>query len=79
MTVRHVRASGPDCWEPDVRTAMTRWTRPFNFLGWPAIAIGGLQIAGPDRDKVLGAALELEAHGLAIRASLLSPVATRED
>ena len=43
---------------------MTAWTRPFNFLGWPAIAIGGLQIAGPDRDKVLAAALELEARGV---------------
>jgi len=38
-----------DCWELDVRTAMTRWTRPFNLLGWPAIAVGGLQIAGRDR------------------------------
>jgi Asp-tRNA(Asn)/Glu-tRNA(Gln) amidotransferase A subunit family amidase len=53
-----------DCWELDVRAAMTRWTRPFNFLGWPAIAIGGLQIAGRDRDVVLGAALELGASGL---------------
>ena len=53
-----------DCWEPDVRAAMTRWTRPFNFLGWPAIAIGSLQIAGPARDVVLAAALELEADGL---------------
>jgi len=53
-----------DSWELDVRAGMTRWTRPFNFLGWPAIAIGGLQIAGRDRDVVLGAALELEASGL---------------
>jgi Asp-tRNA(Asn)/Glu-tRNA(Gln) amidotransferase A subunit family amidase len=53
-----------DCWEPDVRAPMTRWTRPFNFLGWPAIAIGSLQIAGRDRDVVLAAALELEAGGL---------------
>jgi aspartyl-tRNA(Asn)/glutamyl-tRNA(Gln) amidotransferase subunit A len=52
-----------DCWEPDVRAAMTGWTRPINFLGWPAIAVGNLQIAGPDRDKVLAAALELEARG----------------
>ncbi len=51
-----------DCWEPDVRAGMTRWTRPFNFLGWPAIAVGGIQIAGRDRDSVLGAALALEAH-----------------
>ncbi len=50
-----------DCWEPDVRAAMTRWTRPFNFLGWPAIAVGGIQIAGRDRDTVLGMALALEA------------------
>jgi len=35
------------------RAAMTRWTRPFNFLGWPAIAVGGLQIVGRDRDVVL--------------------------
>lgn len=52
-----------DCWEPDVRAAMTRWTRPFNFLGWPAIAIGALQISGRDRATVLGAALGLEAAG----------------
>ncbi len=55
-----------ECWEPDVRAAMTRWTRPYNFLGWPAIAVGGLQIAGRDRDAVLGAALELEASGLEV-------------
>jgi hypothetical protein len=41
---------------------MTRWTRPYNFLGWPAIAVGSIQIAGRDRDTVLGAALALEAH-----------------
>jgi aspartyl-tRNA(Asn)/glutamyl-tRNA(Gln) amidotransferase subunit A len=51
-----------DCWEPDVRAGMTRWTRPFNFLGWPAIAVGEVQIAGRSRDTVLGAALALEAH-----------------
>jgi len=51
-----------DCWELDVRAAMTHWTRPFNFLGWPAIAVGGIQIAGRDRDSVLGAALALEAR-----------------
>ena len=51
-----------DSWEPDVRAGMTRWTRPFNFLRWPAIAVGGIQIAGRDRDTVLGAALALEAH-----------------
>ena len=59
-----------DCWELDVRAAMTRWTRPFNFLRWPAIAIGGIQIAGPNRDAVLGVALALEAAGLRSRRSL---------
>ena len=49
-----------DCWEPDVRGPLTRYTRPFNFLGWPAIAIGNLQIAGRDEDTVLGVALALE-------------------
>ncbi len=53
-----------DCWELDVRGAMTRWTRPFNFLGWTAIAIGGVQIAGWSREAVLGAALALEQAGL---------------
>jgi Asp-tRNA(Asn)/Glu-tRNA(Gln) amidotransferase A subunit family amidase len=53
--------------EPDVRTGMTRWTRPFNFLRWPAIAIGGIQLAGPSREMVLGAALALEQAGLVAR------------
>jgi hypothetical protein len=52
-----------DCWELDVRGAMSRWTRPFNFLRWPAIAIGGVQLAGRNRDAVLGLALALEAAG----------------
>jgi aspartyl-tRNA(Asn)/glutamyl-tRNA(Gln) amidotransferase subunit A len=52
-----------DCWEPDVRTGMTLYTRPFNFLGWPTIAIGNLQIAGRDDATVLGVALAWEeAH-----------------
>ncbi|MGO9180022.1 MAG: amidase [Candidatus Limnocylindrales bacterium] len=52
-----------DCWEPDVRSALTRYTRPFNFLGWPAIAIGNLQLSGRDADVVLGAALAWELAG----------------
>jgi hypothetical protein len=43
---------------------MTRYTRPFNFLGWPTIAIGNLQIAGRDERTVLSAALAWEeAYG----------------
>ena len=59
--VMAIEPPADDCWEPDVRAAMTRWTRPFNFLGWPAIAVGGVQIAGHSREAVLGAALALEA------------------
>jgi aspartyl-tRNA(Asn)/glutamyl-tRNA(Gln) amidotransferase subunit A len=47
-------------WEPDVRVAMIGNTRAFSFLGWPAIAIGDLQLAGPDPVVVLGAALAWE-------------------
>ena len=54
-------------YELDVRAGMTRWTRPFNFLRWPAIAIGGIQLAGRERDLVLGAALALERAGVVAR------------
>jgi aspartyl-tRNA(Asn)/glutamyl-tRNA(Gln) amidotransferase subunit A len=49
-----------DVWEPDVRVAMVGHTRPFSFLGWPAIAIGELQLAGRSSSTVLGAALAWE-------------------
>jgi aspartyl-tRNA(Asn)/glutamyl-tRNA(Gln) amidotransferase subunit A len=53
-----------DCWEPDVRFGLTQYTRPLNFLGWPAIAIGNLQVAGRDDRTVLSVALAWEeAHG----------------
>ncbi len=53
-----------DVWEPDVRVGMVGHTRMFSFLGWPAIAIGDLQLAGRDMPTVLGAALAWEqAHG----------------
>ncbi|MGA2513086.1 MAG: amidase [Candidatus Limnocylindrales bacterium] len=55
-----------DCWEPDVRPAMLKYTRVFSYLGWPAIAIGNLQLAGRDDATVLGAALAWEqAHDTA--------------
>jgi aspartyl-tRNA(Asn)/glutamyl-tRNA(Gln) amidotransferase subunit A len=53
-----------DVWEPDVRVAMVGYTRTFSFLGWPAIAIGGMQIAGRDTATVLAAAVAWEeAYG----------------
>jgi aspartyl-tRNA(Asn)/glutamyl-tRNA(Gln) amidotransferase subunit A len=53
-----------DVWEPDVRVQMTSYTRCFNFLGWPAIAIGDFQLAGRDDATVLGLALAWEqAYG----------------
>ena len=64
----------------DVRTAATRLTRPFNVLGWPALALPcgftnaglpiGLQVVAPPQqeDSLLqaGAALE-DAFGIASR------------
>jgi aspartyl-tRNA(Asn)/glutamyl-tRNA(Gln) amidotransferase subunit A len=51
-----------DVVELDVRAAMTRFTFPFNALGWPALAVGGLQIAGRPGDDglVLAAGRQLE-------------------
>jgi aspartyl-tRNA(Asn)/glutamyl-tRNA(Gln) amidotransferase subunit A len=52
-----------DAAEEDVYEAMSRYTFPFNALGWPALAIGGVQLVGrPGSDAlVLGAGLALEA------------------
>lgn len=51
-----------DAAEIDVRAAVTLYTFPFNALGWPSLAIGGVQLAGrPGQDGlVLGAGLALE-------------------
>lgn len=52
-----------DCVEVEVRAAMTLFTFPFNALGWPALAIGNVQLVGrPGEDAlVLGAGAALEA------------------
>ena len=55
-----IEVPAADCWEPDVRAGMCQYTRPFNFLGWPAIAIDNLQLAGRDDQTVLAAALAWE-------------------
>jgi aspartyl-tRNA(Asn)/glutamyl-tRNA(Gln) amidotransferase subunit A len=49
--------------ELEVRIAVSAYTRPFSYLGWPAIAIGDLQIAGRDAGLVLAAALAVEYQG----------------
>jgi aspartyl-tRNA(Asn)/glutamyl-tRNA(Gln) amidotransferase subunit A len=46
--------------ELGVRLPFSAYARAFSYLGWPAIAIGSLQLAGRDAQTVLGAALALE-------------------
>jgi aspartyl-tRNA(Asn)/glutamyl-tRNA(Gln) amidotransferase subunit A len=49
--------------ELTVRLPFSAYTRAFSYLGWPAIAIGELQLAGRDAAVVIGAALALEREG----------------
>jgi len=42
-----------DCEEIEVRAAMTRYTFPFNALGWPALAVGNVQVVGRPGDDAL--------------------------
>lgn len=42
-----------DCDEVEVRAAMTRYTFPFNALGWPALAVGNVQVVGRPGDDAL--------------------------
>jgi aspartyl-tRNA(Asn)/glutamyl-tRNA(Gln) amidotransferase subunit A len=49
-----------DCDELAVRIPATAFLRPFNVLGWAAIAIGDLQLIAPRDETVLGAALAWE-------------------
>jgi aspartyl-tRNA(Asn)/glutamyl-tRNA(Gln) amidotransferase subunit A len=49
--------------ELGVRLPFSAYARTFSYLGWPAIAIGSLQLAGRDARTVLGAALALEREG----------------
>jgi aspartyl-tRNA(Asn)/glutamyl-tRNA(Gln) amidotransferase subunit A len=51
-------AAGVD--ELAVRLPFSAYTRVFSYLGWPAIAMGELQLAGRDPAVVIGAALALE-------------------
>jgi aspartyl-tRNA(Asn)/glutamyl-tRNA(Gln) amidotransferase subunit A len=49
-----------DCNELEVRIALTAFLRPFNILGWAALAIGDLQLVAPRDEVVLGAGLAWE-------------------
>jgi aspartyl-tRNA(Asn)/glutamyl-tRNA(Gln) amidotransferase subunit A len=49
--------------ELGVRLPFSAYARAFSYLGWPAIAIGPLQLAGRDAAVVIGAALALEREG----------------
>jgi hypothetical protein len=44
-----------------VRIPFSAYTRVFNFLGWPAIALGDVQLAGRDTEALIAAALAIEA------------------
>ena len=46
--------------ELGVRLPFSAYARAFSYLGWPAIAIGPLQLGGRDAAVVIGAALALE-------------------
>ena len=49
-----------DCDELDVRIPATAFLRPFNVLGWAALAIGDLQLVAPRDEVVLAAGLAWE-------------------
>ena len=50
--------------ELEIRLNFSAYTRAFSYLGWPAIAIGDLQLAGRDDTTVLAAALACEQTGI---------------
>ena len=49
-----------DCDELEVRIPATAFLRPFNVLGWAALAIGDLQLVAPRDEVVLAAGLAWE-------------------
>ncbi len=50
-----------DVSELEIRVPFSSFTRPFNYLGWAAVALGNLQLAGRNDETVLAAALAWEA------------------
>jgi aspartyl-tRNA(Asn)/glutamyl-tRNA(Gln) amidotransferase subunit A len=59
LGVTELPPAGTD--ELAVRIRFSAFTRVFNFLGWPAIALGDLQLAGRDTQALIAAALAFEA------------------
>ncbi len=59
--------------ELEIRLAFSAYTRAFSYLGWPAIALGELQLAARDADALLAAALWLERAGVTAAVELAAP------
>ena len=55
-----------DCDELEVRLALSAFLRPFNVLGWAAIAIGDLQLVAPRDERVLAAGLAWEQRATGV-------------
>jgi hypothetical protein len=49
-----------DVEELEIRVAFSAYTRAFSFLGWPAIALGELQLAAREPEVLFAAALAWE-------------------
>jgi aspartyl-tRNA(Asn)/glutamyl-tRNA(Gln) amidotransferase subunit A len=62
LGVREIPPAGVD--ELEIRVAFSGYTRAFSFLGWPAIAIGGVQLGARTADVLFAVALAWErAYG----------------
>ncbi|MBV9798110.1 MAG: amidase [Solirubrobacterales bacterium] len=62
LGVREIPPSDVD--ELEIRVAFSAYTRVFSYLGWPAIAIGGVQLAAREETTLFAAALAWErAYG----------------
>jgi aspartyl-tRNA(Asn)/glutamyl-tRNA(Gln) amidotransferase subunit A len=58
-----------DCDELEVRIPATAFLRPFNVLGWAALAIGDLQLIAPRDEVVLAAGLAWEREERAVSSA----------
>ncbi len=62
LGVREIPPSDVD--ELEIRVPFSAYTRAFSYLGWPAIAIGGVQLAAREENTLFAAALAWErAYG----------------